>query len=337
MQIFVVNLKKDKKRKQYIQNISKKIGIKPTFIEAINGKEFPNIDKYLFPEKTIKTIGRLLGKSEIGCILSHQSIYKQILCKKIPYALILEDDIYINKQIKKILNSLEKNIKKKTFDTILLGYHGIYSRTDLKLKSKVEKNIYTNFNIIKLKEKAYGTYGYIISLNGAKKILQQSSQYHSPIDWSTGNSIRNNVYAIYPQPILINEPLSDDSSIMEERQLMAKERKEYLKKKHIQQTINILSIKTQHIQSKRIVLYGYNDIAENFYKKFKDRVIDIIDTFKAGTKINKNLTIKNLNSFKLDNVILVITVVNKENIFLILENIKKSGKNFEEIISLIDD
>jgi len=95
LSIFVVNLKKDREKKEFIIALCKKYGLQIEFIDAVDGRNLSraNILDVYSKEEAIKNIGRELSSGEIGCALSHKKIYKKMLDENINQALILEDDV----------------------------------------------------------------------------------------------------------------------------------------------------------------------------------------------------------------------------------------------------
>lgn len=101
--IYLLNLKKDKKRLINSIRVSKEIGFKFELFEATHWSSFEvkNIikDKGLFGH-THMTPGA------IGCSYSHVQIIKDAILKKYKNILILEDDVLPSKNFKKILSDL---------------------------------------------------------------------------------------------------------------------------------------------------------------------------------------------------------------------------------------
>ena len=96
METYIINLEKDTDRKEYISTLlSNYPCFHLNFINAVNGKEKPSNElQHKFNNiKAFKRYGRECSPAEIGCTLSHYSIYEKLIFYKIPYALILEDDI----------------------------------------------------------------------------------------------------------------------------------------------------------------------------------------------------------------------------------------------------
>lgn len=83
-----------------------------------------------------------------GCSLSHYKIWQKMVTEKIPYAIIVEDDISINSLVKFLET---KDTKYQTVDLIQLTQRA------------VKRDNYTFF---------HGSESYILSLSGAQKLLE---------------------------------------------------------------------------------------------------------------------------------------------------------------------
>lgn len=216
--IYIVNLKKDKEKKQHMQELCQKFNLEIEFIEAIYGKELSTHElELLYSDfKANKKLGRSLSQAEIGCALSHKKIYQKIIDENISEALILEDDIEFDKSLLDILN-IKENFN-DNWDVILLGHHTRNSRDIDTLSSFWQKkDLIGDYKLLRPCEIGYGTYGYLITQNGAKKLLKELSIIEKPIDHFTGDSQYINLYVINPAPIKIHEHISSSFHSMQER------------------------------------------------------------------------------------------------------------------------
>ena len=136
--------------------------------------------------------------------------------KDIDFALILEDDIDFNDQVVDFIKLGDKLPSR--FDVVLLGHHTGASR-DIDTKSSVwgKHKFNENYCMHRPYEIGYGTYGYIVSKNGAKKLLSQTLCLTKPIDHYTGSDVDLNVYVVKPSIIKINDVMSDEHHSMEDR------------------------------------------------------------------------------------------------------------------------
>ena len=98
---------------------------------------------------------------EIGISFSHMGVWKDIVKKKIPYTLILEDDFTIDvgfqNNFKEAWNELPKD-----FDLFYLSY--------LQSSDGFKFDFYKN-NLLKIHKGIWWLSGYILSYEGAKKLI----------------------------------------------------------------------------------------------------------------------------------------------------------------------
>jgi glycosyl transferase family 25 len=93
---FVINLERSPERRHYITSHLRSIGIEPTVIPAFDGKKMSmaevTADGRYDDEVSKRSFDRSLLLGEIGCTLSHLSIYQRMIRDNIPVALVVEDD-----------------------------------------------------------------------------------------------------------------------------------------------------------------------------------------------------------------------------------------------------
>jgi len=213
-QVFIVNMAQDREKKAYMIKLCHKRKISPTFIKAVIGSKLHS--RLENDIHNFKHVNHRLSKEEIGCALSHISIYKTMIENKIPVALILEDDIDIGVDIGLLLDQLI--LFTENWHTILLGHHSISSRTRPTKGSKWRvTKLSTPYKLLFPCEVSGGTYGYLINLEGAKKLLSELSNLDKPIDHYTGSNKHCNLFLLSPPIIKINEDMSDNFTSMPDR------------------------------------------------------------------------------------------------------------------------
>jgi len=204
-----------------MEKICKHFELQYHFIEAINGKNLnqKTICKVYDKTKTIQHIGRELAYSEIGCALSHISIYKKIIDEGIDKAIILEDDIFIQEEYLSILDSL--NTFPNNWELILLGHHrGSNKYKKIKPSFWDQTKITPKHKLVRPVQLAFGSYGYLLNYKGAKRLLKELSTFNKPIDHYTGDEEHINMYAILPSIIKLNHSLNMKSNIEKDRKEM---------------------------------------------------------------------------------------------------------------------
>ena len=183
--VYIVNLKKDKKRKKNILNELKKQNLKNyKFISAVNGNKLKKkeINSLISKEKNfINPINTNMSKSEIGCSLSHIKIYKEIVKSDIDYALILEDDAFF-------LNKFTKNLKK--FISINFKYKKqIILLSELREFYKIPIDKEKDYEIVDVTN-AYFTHSYFINNEAARSLLH----FNFPVKTVADNFIIFKIY-----------------------------------------------------------------------------------------------------------------------------------------------
>ena len=119
--------------------------------------------------------GSIMTKGAVGCALSHRDAYLNILNGTHQYVLILEDDVYIDENFNKKLNTYLNKIS--DYDILYLGYHHIINFVNI------------NDIICKPTNIVYGLFGYIVNKRIAQILLDMF-----PIN----NQIDSEIIKIYP-------------------------------------------------------------------------------------------------------------------------------------------
>jgi glycosyl transferase family 25 len=94
---FIISLPKDQHRREFLEKQLQKLAMPFSVVEAVYGKSLSAAELAASYDrnKAINLFNRELSKGEIGCALSHVSIYQKMVAEDIPHALILEDDASI--------------------------------------------------------------------------------------------------------------------------------------------------------------------------------------------------------------------------------------------------
>ena len=158
--------------------------LKENKMEFLDYEFFTAVDGLaLNPTKELKElfIGNDFGsrRGMIGCALSHYNIWNELSNDTTnEYYIVLEDDFTalpnFHNKMKKIITNFEQNINK--IDVLFLGYSMFQKRRD-ELYNIYNRN-QDNITITQLEHDNYigGTFGYIVSKEGANKFLENISK-----------------------------------------------------------------------------------------------------------------------------------------------------------------
>ncbi|WP_252178062.1 glycosyltransferase family 25 protein [Endozoicomonas sp. 4G] len=210
--VFVICMEREVDRRIEVAEHLTLKGVNFEFSNAVDGHELSNDQKNLYSEsQSIKHGGRPLALGEIGCYLSHTSIWQKIVDEQIPCALILESDVVLTQESIECL----KNIKKSSvsWDLMMMFYReclpSIWHKTQLTKKSK----------IVKFTNKSSCTTAYLVTEQGAKKLLKHAYPLYMPVDdYMTGGYINKDLktFAVYPRNVHLTDDALESSSIRED-------------------------------------------------------------------------------------------------------------------------
>ncbi|XP_072294846.1 procollagen galactosyltransferase 2 [Eucyclogobius newberryi] len=169
-EIFLINLKRRLDRRTRMFKSFSALGLHPTLSEAVDGKalnssQLQALGIEMMPSYKDPYSGRVLTRGEIGCFLSHHSIWKQVLERGLQMVLVLEDDVRFEPRFKKRLQAIMDDTKKAQLDWDLI-YVG---RKRMQVQHP-EKSVESINNLV-VADYSYWTLGYALSQQGARKLL----------------------------------------------------------------------------------------------------------------------------------------------------------------------
>lgn len=207
IEIHVVSLVSAVQRREYMKSMLDGIGEKYSFFDAIDGSTaiFQSYDR------------SKITAAELGCALSHYALYQRLLNSKNKAYLILEDDSTLEAETLSLLPNLL--CSEADWDILLLGHHPVYSR-ELETIMSFWGRFRVNSKVVigRASEAPCGTYGYLVSRSGAKKLLKNKEYINKPIDHFYTHNDEVKIYISKPRMVNIHEELSDDYHTMHERE-----------------------------------------------------------------------------------------------------------------------
>jgi glycosyl transferase family 25 len=204
--VFVINLDKSKKRMARIAEQLNHLDIPFERVSGVYGAGLTQkqLEIAYDPELNSKTYRRQLPCGEIGCYMSHIKAWKIIVERKLNCALILEDDIAIDEELKIFAKRLAASTE--SFDIVKFYC--------AKKNPRVidSEPIGPNLRLCRFRKVLSGNQGQLISYDGAKKLLAKCSRFGRPADvdiqhwWESGI----NVLGIFPSVINLVENTESD-------------------------------------------------------------------------------------------------------------------------------
>ena len=204
VKIYVINLKKDLEKRQEMQAQLNLMALDAIFINAIHGRSLldtsPNIASCLglcAPAQRPKE----LSPGELGCLLSHRLIWKEI-AQKGQAAVVLEDDALLGPDFAQLLPSL--NELPQGVECLLLGHQRQIYPCGFRIESPVYKKgqiDFCNHKIARLIAGGNGAFAYFLRPKLAQEFLE--AKYLAPADWYTSGLLSSTQYALMPPSVSI--------------------------------------------------------------------------------------------------------------------------------------
>jgi glycosyl transferase family 25 len=166
MHIFVVNLPEDVERCESIGNQLDRLNLTYEIFQAVRGANLTIKEKSkCYNEKWfIRNEGRPAKPGELGCALSHVGIYRLVVERGLPYALILEDDAWLNPNLPHLLNAIEQKFTPAQEKVFLLSWAK-------KISVSKMQTLWSSYRIVHVRS-AFCTHAYVVTNKAAVKLLE---------------------------------------------------------------------------------------------------------------------------------------------------------------------
>lgn len=166
MKIFVINLERAADRRVAILRHLHELGLEAEILPAVEGVK---VDR--------ATLGPGaepgLSNGEVGCYLSHLRFWQIVVERKLPNAIVLEDDVICSPALARVADEIAA--LDLPFDAVRLSALQPIRGIPLLSLSSGEKLILPN-------KHPSGTQGYLVSLAGARRLLAALAVPKGPID-----------------------------------------------------------------------------------------------------------------------------------------------------------
>ncbi|MEQ1793993.1 MAG: glycosyltransferase family 25 protein [Nitrospira sp.] len=181
--IYLINLPRSEERRRFALGQLAQIGSVPVMVDAVDGRQL-NLDRLIeegiySPDKANEAFSRQLSMGEIGCSLSHYNIYRKIVERKDPVALILEDDMLFRPGFTKKLLAAYRQLPE--------GWGILHLNCPCTRYERAGESIVKYDGVGSL---PLGSSAYLISRRGAELMLENSLPIRYPADSLVGRGLR---------------------------------------------------------------------------------------------------------------------------------------------------
>ncbi|WP_417441793.1 glycosyltransferase family 25 protein [Idiomarina sp.] len=192
--IFLINLDRSTERLQRASDQIEKTGFTFERVAAVDGATLTD-DKIaeVFDAKTAKRRFQYnLTAGEIGCYLSHIKCWEKIIEDDLDYAVILEDDLLLDRQFASVIST----IPQLKSDWHYLKLSCPFKPRPYKATETVMGDDNLDVSLVNYKKSPTGTVAQVVSREGAKRLLAKKPPFFRPIDidlqwsWEVGITIQ---------------------------------------------------------------------------------------------------------------------------------------------------
>ncbi|KAM6921584.1 procollagen galactosyltransferase 2 [Xenentodon cancila] len=169
-EVFLINLKRRLDRRTRMLKTMSSLGLRVTLVDAVDGKalnssQLHDLGIEMLPGYKDPYSGRVLTRGEIGCFLSHHSIWTQVVERGLQKVLVLEDDVRFEPRFKRRLQAIMDDV-----DRVQLDWDLIYVGRKRMQVQQPEQSVEGVNNLVEA-DYSYWTLGYALSHQGARKLL----------------------------------------------------------------------------------------------------------------------------------------------------------------------
>ena len=202
----VINLDKSHQRLERISARLNQLGLPFERVPAVYGASLSAVELKEFYSHTLnaKSYRRPLSNAEIGCYLSHLKAWQTIVDRQLPCALVIEDDLIIDDELKAFMHKLSRS----TADWDVVKFYCRKSSPRITSREPIGRS----HDLCRFQKIPIGNLAQLVSLNGAKKILAARQKFGRPVDddiqhWWEADL---NVLGIFPSVVHVIQNAESD-------------------------------------------------------------------------------------------------------------------------------
>lgn len=212
-QTFVINLASEVDRRAFMAKQLKAAGMSFEIFDAVNGKALTSEEvAAAYDDAGARVIQqRPLSRGEIGCALSHVSVYREVISRRLSAALILEDDARLNDAFGNLVKPLTQSMACEQQPTIYLLTHL------MRYKAKVLRQVDRAHGLHQVVD-ACCAHGYMLNHAAAQAMVSFFTPIRYPIDAWTRIVETGQIKILGLNPYIIgHSEFSKDSNLETDR------------------------------------------------------------------------------------------------------------------------
>jgi glycosyl transferase family 25 len=203
---FVISLEQDTERRDHMHRQLDALGLHAEFVPAVNGGSLAAADWSQYDrERCLQIYGVEMMPNEIGCFLSHYRLYERVVRENLPVALIMEDDLEIRPEFPLVLEDLLKAENPRWAVVRFESQRGRLINPKTRSDRGVTVQTLREGELVKLKIHVLGLGAYLISLDGARRMLAHGRKIFMPIDQTMDRFWENGIEPYIVRPLQVRQ------------------------------------------------------------------------------------------------------------------------------------
>ena len=180
---FVINLPRSTARRAHMQRQLDALHLPAIFVDAVDGRAFTPAEARDYDlRRALRVYGTELTPTELACCRSHLAVLTRIAALRLPAALVLEDDMFLQPQLPAVLRELAA-MPDGSWQMVRLT--ALRGRVMTPLKPShvgVEIARLGHGTLHRLNVNPLGAGAYVVTWRGAERIIAHAGRIFAPWD-----------------------------------------------------------------------------------------------------------------------------------------------------------
>ena len=195
--IFIISLPRAQERRVTMAAQMNALGLPYTFVDGVDGQalDLPNHPAYA-RAKRLLLCGTELTPGELGCLLSHRTVYERIGELGLPAAVVLEDDAILDALFPTVVQALCQS-------TVPWDMVRFLARDKTARQSRQIVPLCGPYTLNRPYGTPGGAYGYVLTAAAAARLVPFLQRNWLPVDLVQGQVWQNglDVLSVVPSPV----------------------------------------------------------------------------------------------------------------------------------------
>lgn len=206
IEFYCINLVTATKRRQWLVERVRELGMNMTFVEAVIGQKltYDTAVQKGYLRQRRRQMKLDLELNEIACLLSHRKVLEEFLSSSGQYAVVLEDDVDFSDHLENGLNELIDHY---------IGWDAVKLENRLKKIKGPVVSFDDEMSVFVPLRPGFGTAAILYSRSGAKRTLNAIVHFDKAFDTQFLDGWRYGLKMLQVYPALVWEREVDESTI----------------------------------------------------------------------------------------------------------------------------